>query len=100
MHSARKRTSLPKRMKHRRIWLAVTILSWLLPHQSFAQGIDIGISGVGLLSVQPIDDTYVGGPYLNAGIGGFGPGFGAAINVIASNGFVTAGELTTARYSL
>ena len=29
---------------------------------AFAQGTDIGISGVGLVSVQPIDDAYVGGP--------------------------------------
>ena len=64
-----------------------------------AQGLDVGISGVGLLSIQPIDDAYVGSPYLSEGIGGAAPGFGAALNVIAPNGFVVAGEFTTARYS-
>lgn len=42
----------------------VTVLS-LVPLQSFAQGVDVGISGVGLVSIQPVDDYYVGGPYLN-----------------------------------
>src|SRR5262245_47398494 len=64
-----------------------------------AQGADIGISGVGLLSIQPVDDKYVGDPYLSEGIGGVGPGFGAALNVIAPNGFVVVGEFSTARYS-
>ena len=86
-------------MKHWLIFMAVTIASCLRPHQSFAQGTDIGISGVGLVSLQPIDDAYVGSPYLSEGIGGFGPGFGAALNVIAPNGFVVVGEFSTARYS-
>jgi hypothetical protein len=86
-------------MKHWLIYAAVTIASWLLPHLSFAQGTDVGISGFGLVSVQPIDEAYVGSPYLNEGIGGWGPGFGAALNVIAPNGFAVVGEFTTARYS-
>jgi hypothetical protein len=86
-------------MKHWLIFVAVTIASCVLPRQSFAQGTDIGISGVGLVSIQPIDDAYVGSPYLSEGIGGFGPGFGAALNVIAPNGFVVVGEFSTARYS-
>src|SRR4029453_3512429 len=52
-----------------------------------------------LVSVQPIDEAYVGSPYLNVGIGGWGPGFGAALNAIAPNGFAVVGEFTTARYS-
>jgi hypothetical protein len=85
-------------MKHRLIWLAVTIASWLVPQQSAAQGMDIGLSGVGLLSYQPVNKDYVGGPYLSDGMGGNGPGFGVAVSGIASNGFVFASELTTARY--
>lgn len=65
---------------------------------AFAQGADIGISGVGLLSFQPIDDGYVGGPYLSEGIGGIGPGFGAGFNVIMPGGFVIGTEYTTAFY--
>ena len=64
-----------------------------------AQGTDVGITGVGLVSFQPIDDAFVGSPYLDQGIGGWGPGFGVALNVIAPNGFVVVGEFTTARYS-
>lgn len=82
----------------RLICAAVTIASWLLPHPSFAQGTDIGISGVGLLAIQPVDDAYVGSPYLSEGIGGFAPGFGAGVSIIAPGGFVVAAELTTARF--
>jgi hypothetical protein len=82
----------------RLVYAAVTIASWLLPHPSFAQGADIGISGVGLLSIQPIDDAYVGGPYLSEGIGGLAPGFGAGLSVIVPGGFVIATEYTTAFY--
>lgn len=85
-------------MKHWLIYAAVTIASWLLPHQSFAQGADIGISGVGLLAVQPVDDAYVGGPYLSEGIGGFAPGFGAGLSIIAPGGLVVAAEWSTARF--
>ena len=86
-------------MRHWLIFVAVTTASCNLPHQSFAQGPDIGVSGVGLVSIQPIDDAYVGSPYLSEGIGGLGPGFGAALNMIAPNGFVVVGEFSTARYS-
>ena len=65
---------------------------------AFAQGVDTGISGAGLLSFQPIDDAYVGSPYLSEGIGGVGPGFGAGFNVIMPSGFVIATEYTTAFY--
>jgi hypothetical protein len=65
---------------------------------SFAQGTDVGISGVGSISVQPVDDTYVGSPYLSEGIGGVGPGFGAGVGVIFANGFVVAAEYSIARF--
>ena len=63
-----------------------------------AQGADVAISGAGLLSFQPIDDGYVGSPYLSEGIGGIAPGFGAGFNVIMPGGFVIGTEYTTAFY--
>jgi hypothetical protein len=63
-----------------------------------AQNADVGISGAGLLSSQPIDDAYVGGPYLSEGIGGVAPGFGAGFNIVMPAGFVIAAEYTTAFY--
>jgi len=64
-----------------------------------AQGTDVGIRGVGLLSIQPVDEAYVGSPYLSEGIGGLAPGFGAGVNIVTSSGFVVAGEFTTARFT-
>jgi len=69
-----------------------------VPVESQAQGVDVGIAGRALLSIQPVDDTFVGGPYLNEGIGGIAPGFSAGIEVVFSNGFVLSGEYTTARF--
>jgi hypothetical protein len=85
-------------MKRSLICVVIVMTSGLLPHRSFAQGTDVGISGVGLLSVQPIDDSYVGSPYLSEGIGGIAPGFGAGLGVIFSSGLVVAGEYSTARF--
>jgi hypothetical protein len=68
--------------------------------QARAQGTDVGASGVGLISFQPIDEAYVGGPYLSEAIGGIGPGFGAGVSAIFPNGIVIAAEYTTARYEL
>lgn len=84
-------------------WVVVAVflsVFALLPLEAFAQGIDVGVSGVGLVSIQPRDDTYIGGPYLNEGLGGIGPGFGTGVNVITASGFVVAGEFTMARYEL
>jgi hypothetical protein len=72
----------------------------LLPRESLAQSVNVGLSGAGLVSVQPSDDSYVGGPYLSEGLGGLAPGFGAGFNVIAGGGFVVAAELTAARFEL
>jgi hypothetical protein len=77
---------------------AIAIAGWLLPDPSFAQGTDIGISGVGLLAIQSVDDAYVGSPYLSEGIGGLAPGFGAGVSIVAPARFVVAVELTTARF--
>ena len=59
---------------------------------------DAGITGAALVSLQPIDDAYVGEPYLSEGVGGIGPGFGAGVNVITSNGFVVGAEYSSAFY--
>ena len=63
-----------------------------------AQSTNIGVSGIGLLAIQPVDDAYVGSPYLSEGIGGFAPGFGAGFNLIMPGGFVIATDYTTAFY--
>jgi len=78
-------------------WILLSLAAILFTAtEAFAQ--DIGIAGSALISIQPIDDAYVGGPYLSEGIGGFGPGFGASASVIAGNGFAAAFEYTTAWY--
>ena len=80
----------------RPFFFVVAVLA--LPAPTLAQGADVGISGSALLSIQPIDDAYVGSPYLSEGIGGLGPGFGAGASVIAGNGFSVAFEFTKAWY--
>ena len=64
---------------------------------AFAQT-EVGVSASALVAFQPIDDSYVGSPYLSEGIGGIGPGFGAGVSVIAGNGFVIGGEYSTVRF--
>ena len=81
-------------MKH---WLnrsLLTALLWFLPHQAFAQT-DVGISLEGLVSIQPINDTWVGSPYLDVGVGGVAPGISGGVNVILDNGFTVIGEVST-----
>jgi hypothetical protein len=60
--------------------------------------IDVGVSAAALLAIQPIDDSYVGSPYLSEGIGGIAPGFTAGASVIVKNGLVVAGEYSTVRF--
>lgn len=79
------------------IYTAIIIASWLLPTQSFAQDTNIGISGLGLVSFQPVNDAYVGSPYLDEGIGGLAPGVAVGAQVFAANGFALIGELSTTR---
>lgn len=85
-------------MQNWRFLLACVLVGFLLPGASNAQGIDVGVSGVGLVSFQPLKDAF-GGPYLNTGIGTDSPGFGVGINVIASSGFVVGAEFTRADFS-
>jgi hypothetical protein len=58
--------------------------------------VDVGITPSALVSFQPIDDAYVGSPYLSEGIGGPGPGLSGGFNVITAKGFVIGAEYTTA----
>ena len=83
-------------MTVRLIYLAIGIL--VLSVTDAAAQADVGISGSALLSIQPVDDAYVGDPYLSEGVGGLAPAFGAGVNVITARGFVFAAEYTTAFY--
>ena len=84
-------------------WLCPVVACLVLatPATTLAQGVDVGVSGLALLSLQPVDDSYVGGPYLSPdGIGGVGPGVGAGVNVVFANGLTIAGEFSTAWFEL
>ena len=76
-------------------------LSWVcpLPQSASAQSVDVGITVNGLASIQPIDDSFVGDPYLNEGIGGLGPGFGVGASVLVAKGLMVAVEFSTARFT-
>ena len=85
-------------MGRRLVCVGLVYCACALPGSASAQSVDVGINGTGLASIQPIDESYVGGPYLNEGIGGVGPGFGAGLSVIFPNGFIAAVEYSTARF--
>ena len=82
-----------------RTWLiCLSFVALIFLASDAAAQTDGGAYGIALLSIQPIDDAYVGSPYLSEGIGGIGPGFGGGLSVIAGNGFSIAGEYSTAHY--
>jgi hypothetical protein len=60
---------------------------------------EVGIQALGLVSVQPVDESWVGMPYLNEGLGGIGPGFGAGINAVMPNRLTISAEFTMAWFS-
>lgn len=77
--------------------IAVTLLlSAASPLTSWAQGAEVSVGASALISAQPIDDTYVGGPYLSEGIGGIGPGMSATFTVVSTRGLVVGAEFSTA----
>jgi hypothetical protein len=86
-------------MGSRLVCLLLLSCACALPGSASAQDVDVGISGTALASIQPIDEAYVGGPYLSEGIGGVGPGFGAGVSVMFANGFMAAVEYSTARFT-
>jgi len=59
----------------------------------------VAVTGTGLLSIQPADESYVGLPYLDRGLGGYGFGGGAAISVINHRRFMVAAEFSTTSIS-
>lgn len=58
----------------------------------------VAVTGAGLLSVQPVDDFYVGpvGPYLDKGLGGAGPGASAGLTVVTGGRLALTFEYSTA----
>jgi hypothetical protein len=56
---------------------------------------DVAVSVQGIASWQPVDDTYVGGPYLDKGLGGVGPGVALGIDLTARR-FAFAAEYSWA----
>ena len=39
----------------------------------------VSLAGLGLVSIQPVNDAYIGSPYLDEGLGGIGPGFAVGV---------------------
>ena len=74
------------------LWLAV-LLAPAAPAGAQAR---VSLDGAGVLSVQPVDDTYVGDPYLDQGLGGAGPGLLAGLAVRVGRRGVVAGEFSQA----
>ena len=60
---------------------------------------DVGLNAVGLVSIQPVDESWVGMPYLNEGLGGIGPGLGTGIHAVKANGFTFGAEVSIAFFS-
>jgi len=75
-----------------------TLCAVFIASNAFAQT-DVGVSASVLAAIQPVDDAYVGSPYLSEGIGGLGPGFGAGVSIITRDRLVVAGEYSTVRFT-
>lgn len=58
--------------------------------------VSIALTAVGLATFQPVDDFYVGSPYLDKGLGGMGAGLAIGANLTAGGRFAAALELSTA----
>ena len=74
--------------------LAAACILALNAQPVYAQS-DVGISIAGIVSVQPINEDWVGSPYLDEGIGGWRPGLAIGANVITGNGLAFIGEVST-----
>jgi hypothetical protein len=80
-------------------WITRSMLVALLlplPGTAFAQA-NVGFSVAGIMSLQPVNEEWVGSPYLDEGIGGTQPGVAAGIDVVLENGFTVIGEISTTR---
>lgn len=64
-----------------------------------AQSTDVGITLAGVIALQPVDEAYVGSPYLSEGIGGISPGVGAGVSAILPRGLTIAAEYSRAFFS-
>ncbi len=61
--------------------------------------VEIAVVGAGLLALRPVDDFYVGDPYLSDGLGGVALGAGGALHLRA-RAFVLAFEAGTASHEV
>ena len=75
------------------------IIALLFVANEAAAQTDVAIDLVGLVSIQPVDESWVGMPYLDVGLGGIGPGFGIAGHAVMSNGFTVGAEFSMAFFS-
>lgn len=80
-------------MTHLMVAIPSALLAGLFAAQNAAaQGnasgrrLSSSVSVLGLASVHPVDDTYVGGPYLDHGLGGLGPGAALMFELVAPTG--------------
>jgi len=74
----------------------LSVLS-LVPIESLAQGVDVGIAGVALQAIQPPDDTF-SGPQVDGDLGTYAQGFGVGLSAIWPSGLVAGAEFSTARF--
>ena len=79
--------------------ICVALINCMLMASNALAQTDVGVAGSAVIAIQPIDDSYVGEPYLSEGVGGIAPGFGASVSVITPSGFVIATDCTTAVYT-
>lgn len=80
----------------------IALLVWAGPlaRLSFAQATEVAVTAVALVSVQPTNKDFVGAPYLDKGLGGVGPGFGAGLSVVTPRGFVAIAEFSMASFEV
>lgn len=79
------------------ILLAILVLASARP--ALAQGVDVGVIGTALISIET-ESSYAGGAngtYLDDGLGGRGPGFGVSLDASAPSGLTGVVEFSSAR---
>ena len=91
MEAGWRMTADSRRRASRALLVALLLL---LPRTGLAQT-DAGIAVEGLLSIQPINDEWLGSPYLDGGVGGQTAGIAIGAGVVTANGFALIGELST-----
>jgi hypothetical protein len=55
----------------------------------------VTVTGVGLVSIQPVENGYGGPPYLDQGLGGTAFGGAAGVNIFSPSGFSATVEMST-----